>query len=786
MIQFKKGTYNLDKLITPYTEYGSSSIFEILLPTELRIGRNEIKIKVNSNVLLKGSDVFIDFRDSSGEPIYHKISKIANEDLTRSIIVHVYGTTSIGQGTIYISGTTSQEKVYLFVKNVPISNQVVSQPIKFLTKPTIVFKERLEAVRRFLTKRLITNYYSVGNQSVSLVSRLSPKNIEPDELSVEQKELSSVVINNSIDNNVGTSNFFEIPKYFENSIVTCKNFEFTSSLQGGMLYINNLSLPIPPAASNTSSFSNISFSASIISVINTSSIEITPPFRRVISYLDVDNNSKSITFDRFYNQTDFTMSYYEILNMSSSITTQSYAQLDLYDIEPEVGNLKSIKVSYKPLNVFGNNFQPIGTFDVGKINILSDSSSVYFDNELGLIEKPIGRFRRGKSDFHSLWATQSFGVTGSIVISNSNLIKQGIRLSYDTTRSISDFVTIKPFSSFYANENTEFEFNLNTMSETDNSHSIAQMDIYISGSNISTDNNLRAGNQRIINSGSLLGTYLGTISQKFGSLQKNSFNFINKISGNIRPILVIQSGIWNFGDIELNTRNAPGFNSNQSRIYVPLNDIESKTELNLKVEYLNESGVSSDWVTSLDRVFYQGYDNSLEKLVLSYNSSSIQTYIIDSLSTVLGPSTNIDVLIPIFRSITDNFYSASNYTVGMLYQVESMFLGITGSIGSVRNSYVWAATTQGRSAITTFDNSGAPFLFTPINISGSSNFTLGTFGPGGATSPSKTNLDSWLTVTSVGIQGDSLRIRYNFAPTGSAWRIFTTTNCKVEKYEIQY
>lgn len=806
MIRNKKGTYNLNELITPYTEYGRSNIFDITMSESLRLGRNEIKLSVDPGVLLKETEIYIDILDSNNNPIYYEISKIANEDLTRSIIVYIYDDTPPGKCSMYISGTVKSGQIYLFNKNIDLTlNEINNQPIKFETVPKILYSERIEPIRSMTSSRNKAIWYSnskglLNIESISVRSKVSPKNLDSDILHVEIPELTDSVLRNEITTNIGLTDSQKIPTYFDNSILTNKNFAFTSSMEGGRIYLNQLSFPKPNGATNIALFQSHSFSASIVRVINTSSIEIYPPLIKTIDYLDTSNINQTITYDRIYDHTVFTMSYYENLTMSSSQISQSYVSLDLFDIEPVAGNVESIRVSYKPINVFGNNFQPIGIYQVQETNILTDSSSIFFDNSLGLIENPIGIFRKGLSDFQNYWVTQSFG-TGSIVVSNSNLIKEGIRIAFASTmvdakfastRSLTEYHLFKPKNSKFANRNTEFKLTFDTFVETDYSRSNGQMDVYISGSEIiSKDSNLKKSTSSLRHSSSF-GTYIGSITQEYGNLKTTELSFINKNSANILPTFVIQSGVWNFGNIKLSSRSEPGFSPNQSRIYAPLSNIDSPTELALKVEYLNNDGTPAKISTLLDKVYFNGPNRQIKTTLIQYGSSSKQTYLMNysgQTSALTGLSSGLIIVdFPIFRDSLNQNYTGSTSNVGLTFDINTIIHGYTGSISSSIDTYVWAASTQGRASVNSLDNLGRPFIFTPISISGSAYYTYGTYGPGGSTSPVKANYDSWFLINAVAASSDGiLRVRYAVIPTGSqVWTVNCTTICNVTKYEIKY
>lgn len=789
MIEFKKGRHGLDRLITPLTEYGKSSVFQLDMPVDLRLGKNEIRIKVKPKYFQRDTEILIDVIDSSGNTVYYYISKIANEDNSRSIIVHILNSTAPGNCKLYFSGTNTQGNYYLYVTELVVNNQLEnSQPVKFETEPVIKYTGTTNSIRTFpnvsrATTRLGTN--------ISMISNISPKQLNRDVLSIEKPELKSYEVRNEVSGNIGNSNLVETPSFFQPSVAYSNNFVFSSSMKGGQIFVNGIHLDPPKNAANPSLFFSHSYSASILNVLNTSSIEVYPPFTKTFNYKTVDGLDAIASFNRFIDHGNFTASFNEISTLSESESTQSYAQLDLFNIEPVAGTLDSVLVSYKPLNVFGNDFQPIGTFKVSSVNLLVDSASVFFDNELGLVETPIGVFRNGLGDFQNFWTTQSFG-TGSIIVSKSNQIVDGIKITYPTTRkaSIADYVIFKPKSQYqpWLYTNTEVLLQFETFSESDFSENIAQIDVYISGSDIKhISGNSEETLIQPINSSSF-GNYIGSISQKLGSLRQNKIEFISKESNNILPIFVIRSGTWHFGNISLSTRKEKGYSPNQSRIRVPLNDVMLNTELALRIDYQNNLGEKTNYHTLLNGVYFQGTfvaSNTFNQFTIQEGNSYRQSFINSRTATANNFPTDVIVSFPLFKNSSGTAYTGSSSSVGVAFTVNTTIYGKTGSMSNPMNTYVWNIVTQGRGSVNPMDNVGQPYLYNLIHISGSSTFTYGTYGAGGATTIGKGSLDSWASFRAATAETDgTLTVQYFLITTSSFfWDLYLTSTCEVQKYE---
>lgn len=605
MIKNKRTSHGLDKRFAQINEFEESGVFEIRMPLDFKLGKNEVKLKLLPNKLLKGSEVLIDIFDKNGNSIYYEISKIVNEDESRSLIVFIYEDTVPGKCKIYLGATLANGKSYLCqLTSDVLTTTENTQEIKFADEPKVKYTEKQVQTQVFSTSTRKVD--KVGTGDVSIVSSIAPKNIERDNLAVEKREISSVKSTTNLSNNVGSGSTFEIPTFFQPSTITSRNFPFSSSMEGGTIFVNGISLEVPNNALSSTPFLNQSFSASILKVIGTGSIEVYPPFRKTIEY-STSNGTASTTFDRFFNHSNFTASYKEILTLQSSGYSQSYAVFDLSNISPNAGVIDAVEISYKSLNLVGSNYQPVGTFEVKSENLLIDSASVFFKNPEGIIETPIGNFRSGLSTFNAYWSTSSLG-SNYPTASISSKIVDGIKIDYGTRSSTGSFTIIEPKNQYKVNiggENTQINLSFDSFSESDLTGILPQLDIYISGSEVISEPVQEAIQISPLASSSF-GTYIGSISQNFGKLRKNSFTFVAKKSGNILPKLISRVGKWHIGNIELKPVDEKGFNCNQTRIYAPMN-LPTGSEVNFKIDYLNPIGRKTQtFSTIIEGVFFQG------------------------------------------------------------------------------------------------------------------------------------------------------------------------------------
>lgn len=606
MIKNKRTSYGLDRRFAQINEFEESGVFEIRMPLDFKLGKNEVKLKLLPNKLLKGSEVLIDIFDATGNSIYYEISNIANEDESRSLIVYIYKDTVPGKCKIYINAVLANNKTY----QCQITSDVLTtientQEIKFADEPKVKYTERNLQTQVFSNQTRLVN--KVGTGDISILSNVAPKQIQRDNLSIEKKEITNSESTTTVSNNVGSGSAIEIPTYFQSTTLTSRNFPFSSSMEGGTLFAKNISLEIPKDNNSVVSLFLTDFSASILKVNGTGSIEIYPPFSKTVEYRTISGLTSKITYDRFYNHSNFTCSFNDILTVANSSYSQSYAKFELSNIAPVVGKIEQVEVSYKSLNQIGQDYQSLGIYQVDGRNLLTDPASVFFKNPDGIIETPIGNFRSGLTSFQNYWQTSSLG-SSAITASVSSKVIDGIKLDYGSRSSTSSFAIIEPKNQYKVNvagNQTEFNLSFDSFSESDLNGYIPQLDIYISGSEVSVEPILEAIRLSPHQSSSF-GTYIGSISETFGKVRQNKFNFVVKQEGNILPKFISRVGKWHIGNIELKPESDLGFSCNQTKIYAPLS-IPTGSEINFKIDYINPVGrKNKNYSTFVQGVYFRG------------------------------------------------------------------------------------------------------------------------------------------------------------------------------------
>lgn len=781
-----RSEYGIKKWNFTKRENNFSSVLDIKFPDTFKLGKNRFTVNVLPNKLLKGSDIYVDIIDSLGNPVYYEISSLVNDDNTRNVVVYVYSDTPIGISKIYVAATLTGKpdelittSNYLAVFEVGINpTEQVDGKLVLKNTPIVTFREKLQPVSMPIVASRLVEVRNVSG-SFSTVGGTIPRQLLPDKLDIERKATELISANPTLSGQSATAKELSVPSFTDFSLLTAKNFEFSSSMKGGTIELNKIQIQFPPNAVDTSSFYNITYTASIVEVVSTGSIKIYPPFGKTIDYVTDAGVSQTIRADRFFNHTNFTCSYYQYSTVSQSATTQSFATFDISGIEPEFGSVDLIEVSYKPANAFGE-FRPIGQFKLSETNLFTDPNSVLFDNERGLAEKPIGNFRNVRSeldddtDFGRYWTVSNGG--------NADVNKGSLVESLKLSGSGEYFLVPKPQYAVSSSKNTDYVLKFNTKSDGS-----GKLDIYLTGSSDVLVLGNRPKTTTISTDLSNLGTYVGSVESNVGRFSENKFEFKTQTTGDIRPLLLVKTGSWVINELEISPIHQSGFSGNQTRLQIPLENVENKTELLLKVQYKNVVGDTANRETLLKGVVFVGNVPEIiypSQSLLSNGESYNLTHLQYDGATFDNTVTDITLRYPIFRTKNNEPYTGSRFTAGVAFTVTTTIFGKTGSADDPTNAYVWASMLQGRAIVNRNTNLGQPFLYSTIARSGSNANQIGTFGNGPFLI---SNLDSWYRISSVAAADGDLAISYQLVSTSSfSWEGYFTTKIEAQKYEYRH
>jgi microcystin-dependent protein len=584
-----------------FQSFDYTNVFDIYVPSELNLGKNQIKIDLVGSRLEKDSIISIDLIDSLGQPIYHEISNLVNPDKTRSIVCHITEETPNGIAVLYISAQLAKPfegNKYLYKTEILVNNgKSVEIDFAFKEIPTVKYEEKVfySTQTNGQTSRKV-EVPSNANSTVSVYSRIVPKQLETSNLTVEKETPKTVITETpNVQNDKVRSNTVQLPTYLENSVLTSENYIFSSSMEGGTIYLNNVNFPATGFLAEFEGLQNLSYSASIVKVINTSSIEIYPPIFLNTTY-NFRGQTGNYNADKLLNHSNFTCSFYDYLPTTSIPVTKSFAVFEIGNLETEYGKLEAVKLSYKPVNEVGD-FREAGTFKTqNSPNLLvanSGSQLVEFSKE-GLKEKSVGRFSNS-ADFSVYWVTES----GFISQSLSEKVTNGVKVFGQDLGYYAGFKLKNGFTSSLLFTNTELELSFDWVLESTQN---AQMDIYVLGPTATTtqENSKYKPVFYEPSSSAQIGpnvTYLGSITKE--NKESNSkLRFKTQTESGANFIFKFNYGNWHLGNIELKPVQEQGQSPSQMRIVTPLdNVITTGSELIMRLDYIganNSVNYSSD------------------------------------------------------------------------------------------------------------------------------------------------------------------------------------------------
>lgn len=633
-------------------------------PDRLGLGKNLVKLNANDQTLAPGSDIYIEFIDSNGNTLYHEIVDYVDSDKSRILAVYVYDDTPIGEFQAYIAGRSTWDNVT--GKKIPYSNS--SEDRNYLNNPNLIWygtgiitPDRITDSRLFFVKEPTIRFTEITRNlketpqasrfSSSVFSQYATLKIDSTSVplqfanSLENKTTyktdntteNSPTLVGSVGNYTGK---LSVPSVGGMTTVTLEtrlsvDRKFTDAMVGGIITFNNINInnDIPKDATNLSDFQNIpAYSASIVNVINNAQIEIYPPFVFSTSYR-TSTGKRQISIKKFtcYGPSG-SIGYYAWPPLSNTLVTQSFLQAEIKNLEPAVGYLDAINVSYKPFGSVGE-FIDYGTITTQQQNLFIYTSSLSLTSVDGVKEASVGQFLN-QTNINAIWrGLTSFTSPNPTLTATSSNILFGMHVSQSAIPDSLNYVLIRAEDQYNiaAISNTEYTLTFNTYCEHDSLvFAEPQLDVYISGSQIYREDITVKKKYLPKLSTFNLGEYIGPIVGSDRKIIKNKFDFIVKSGRKIIPRFVIRSGKWTISNVQLGPRYYPGYSPNYYRLLLPVDRIKKNTEYVFKFEYLDKLGQRANTNSKLYGIKFIGSAPEINltdtPLILSSGSVNYTTH----------------------------------------------------------------------------------------------------------------------------------------------------------------
>ena len=567
MAQLYSAYKGYDTLNTYYTDTSllSPDIFDIsFFPNRFTVGKNLIKFRGNQNSLKVGTNIDVEILDSNGDTIYSEFIDYVDQDGSRVLSVYIYEDTAPGDATVIFVGEIST-----------INNQSV--PLQFQNQINVKW-----------SRNIPVNPLDLNNSKIIF---------ENDPI-VTISENIGVQLNRSYANGqFPTYNTGKIKYVSQNNTpaIIVENGKFNGDMINGTLTVNNPINPLP--TTNINIDSNI-YSTTINKVLNDTTILLDFPYQ----VFDTQSNF-SHTFNSF-DLSDYQINYEATPEYIATQNSESFALIQVSDLEPSTGDISRIKVSVNSEGTVGA-YEQINDIRLPFTEIFIDStSSLTPDKSIGIYETQsiIDTYWEGHSYQNNselapptlTWTTSS--------INNANKITGTLDLSQNNSVYV---VQVKDqYTGIFVSQSM-YNITLDAFAERDSTNLNPIMSIYASGSAFNFDSS-DVFNQSLPKK---LGKKIGEIeclgdSKRYDDI---SFEFNSDQSGFGSLLFVIESGNWQIADIRTTSDAEFGYTPNYIRFRTEIpTKHKSGNQLSFKIEYYNRVGDKSDTVNFVRNLNFEG------------------------------------------------------------------------------------------------------------------------------------------------------------------------------------
>ena len=578
------------------TSLNSDELFRITeFPLRLTAGKNIFKLQGNPNNLNNGSYLNIEILDYNGDPIYNEVTSVITEDDSRIVSVYIYSDTPPGDADVTLVTVANS----LFGQTIPTewkdkpnvrwSRRVPVNPtqeniseIIFSELPTVTLKEQVgvQLNRTYVTTQYPT--YSTGK--VQYIS----KNSQP-----------ALIISGG---------------------------SFNNEMVGGTVTVTSPANPFPTPYY---SVSTIPYSSTIKKVLSTSSILLDTEYKIASSESIIPH-----TYNMFGLST-YSISYEATPTYVPTQNSESYALIEIDNLEPVSGDVSRIKVYMNNMGTVGT-WELINDIELEETNIfVTNTASVEPYKSIGDItsQSVINTYYKATSYLGKSTQTAPTLVYDNTDLSNAIKISSNADLSgrnrvhvLQTTASVAGkFVKGASYKITFDAVGTK------TLTTGDTAPNIL---VYVSGSAFKYDYGDYYNQELPIRLGKKVGDlYTYNDSQRFDD---QTFYFDADATGDGVLIFVIKGGEWKLSDIQTTTDNDKGFTPAYTRLrsLVPTPH-KSNVQFSFKVEYYNSDGAKSKQISYLDNISWQGGNRYVDG---EYSMITGSLYVADSLENGIAIS----------------------------------------------------------------------------------------------------------------------------------------------------
>ena len=560
----------------------SPEYFQITeFPTRLTAGKNLFKLRGHPTNLRVGGMLNIEVLDYNGDPIYSEVVDFIDEDKSRVIAIYIYSNTSPGDCTITLVAEAS------VIQGIPT-------PDEWKNKPNVRW------TRSVAVNPNISNVSEIIFDTVPIVT---------------VDELVAVQLDRTYPNGqfptftTGTVRYF---LFNAQPAIEISGGTFSADMATGTITIPT---PINPQPTPSYPISATAFNSTVKKILSPS-----------IALLDKEYtaySSQSISMHTYstFDASTFSLEYEATPNYNETENSQSFAYIQIKELEPATGDVSRVKV-------FTNNNGTVGNWDlVNDIELqeteifVSTTSSLFPDQSIGIFVT--------QSTINSYWQAAAY-VSGDTTTtptltwttaSLSNAMKiTSIDLSEKNRVAV---VTSKPQYSGVFIEKSAYKTTFDALCE-----SAGKLSIYLSGSAFYQDPTDYFNQEFPTPFGKRIGEITGVTGQRFDD---QVFSFETDYTGQGVLNIVIETGAWQIADVSTTSDNDSGYTPNYTRIKTPIETTHKiNNQLNFKVEYYNVNGEKSRQISYVYNKNWEGGNRYIDG---DYSMLTGSLYVADSLNS---------------------------------------------------------------------------------------------------------------------------------------------------------
>jgi hypothetical protein len=576
------------------TSLTSPDYFQISeFPTRLTSGKNLFKLRGHPTNLRVGGYLNIEVLDYNGNPIYHEVINFIDQDKSRVIAIYVYENTSPGDCTIT-----------LIAEAATINNQPV--PTDWQGKANVRWK------------RTIAINPTVSNESEIIFEQL------PD-ITVSEQVATHLdrIYSGSIQFPTYTTGTVKYYSINGQPAIELAGGSFVADMGNGTITVSSPQLPAPTPLYTPSTTTYTSAIKKILSP--------------TIALLDTEYTVYSSQSISAHTYTSFAASTYSVNYEATPIyvateNSESFALLQLNGLDPATGDISRIKV-------FTNNAGTVGDWELtNDIELLEteifvpSTASLYPDQSIGVFttQSIINTYWEGHTYLGKTETTAPTLTWTTALISNAMFIDSSTNIESENAVHVAQ---IKSAYNGVFIATSSYKIQLDALGTRTGSLDPI-ISIYLSGSAVNYDATDYFNQELPVVLGKRIGELrVTTANQRFDD---TVFSFETDNTGTASLIFVVESGIWQIGDVHVTTDNDPGYSPNYTRIktLVPTPH-KSDNQISFKVEYYNVAGVKSKQINYLYSKNWEGGNRYIDG---DYSMLTGSLYVADSLQSGIAIS----------------------------------------------------------------------------------------------------------------------------------------------------